>query len=103
MIFPFSFWNFKPASLPGMAHWFSADYGVTLDGSGRAASVLDQSGNNRTLSGQGGGGAGTGQNPTIVAAAQAGRPGFGFTTLQQSCTSILVRSTPATRFSRRPC
>lgn len=57
-----------------MAQWFEADYGVTDDGSGGAASVLDRSGNNRTLTGGGGT-----ANPTRQTGGAGGRPFFQFT------------------------
>lgn len=74
MSLDFSFWQFNPRSVPGMAHWFSADYGVTDDGGGRAATVLDRSGNGRTLTG--GGGA---ANPVRGVGGPANRPLFTFT------------------------
>ena len=77
MGFPFSFWKFNPASVPGMAHWFEADYGVTLATTG-VGSVLDRSGNNRTLTGASGTGLGGTANPTLVTGGAGGRPFFKF-------------------------
>lgn len=60
-----------------MAHWFEADYGVTLAATG-VGTVLDRSGNNRTLTGASGTGVGGAANPTLVTGGAGGRPFFKF-------------------------
>ena len=77
---PFAFGKFNPLSVPSMAIWLpDANYGVTLDGSNRASSVIDRSGQGHTWSG-----AGTTKNPLVVANAYNGWPCYRFTTAAQS-------------------